>query len=53
MLFIYKLFKRILDQYTKLRKRNAFLEGYKNGTHTDLTEFDNAKFFLFYFKRSG
>nr|POE80893.1 tubulin gamma chain [Quercus suber] len=39
------LFKRILAQYTQLRKRNAFLDGYKREeTFRDgLSQFDEAK----------
>lgn len=39
------LFKRIVVQYDKMRKRNAYLEGYKKeATFADgLGEFDEAK----------
>lgn len=39
------LFKKILDQYDKMRKRNAYLEGYKKEEmfKHDLSEFDDAK----------
>ena len=39
------LFKRIVVQYDKLRKRNAFLEGYKKEAPfaNGLQEFDEAR----------
>ena len=39
------LFKRTLDQYDKLRKRNAFLDQYKkeNMFSDGLTEFDDSR----------
>ncbi|KAJ5082416.1 hypothetical protein N7532_011459 [Penicillium argentinense] len=39
------LFKRIIQQYDRLRKRNAFLEPYKKSSafSEDLTEFDEAR----------
>lgn len=39
------LFKKTLDQYDKMRKRNAYLEGYKKEEmfKHDLSEFDDAK----------
>ncbi|KAH8930736.1 gamma tubulin [Atractiella rhizophila] len=42
---ISSLFKRVLDQYTQLRKRNAFLEAYKREPifGSDLGEFDQSK----------
>ncbi|PWN52310.1 tubulin-domain-containing protein [Violaceomyces palustris] len=42
---IANLFKRTLDQYDRLRKRNAFLDMYKREPmfSNDLTEFDEAR----------
>jgi tubulin gamma len=39
------LFQKILDQYDKMRKRNAYLEGYRKEEmfKHDLTEFDDAR----------
>lgn len=39
------LFKKILDQYERMRKRNAYLEGYRKEEmfKHDLSEFDDAK----------
>lgn len=39
------LFRKILDQYDKMRKRNAYLEGYRKEEmfKHDLNEFDDAK----------
>jgi hypothetical protein len=41
-----QLFKRMLDQYDKLRKRNAFLEQYKKEKVFEggLEEFDDSRF---------
>jgi tubulin gamma len=41
----FQLFKRILGQYDRLRKRNAFLEQYKKEPifANDLGEFDEAR----------
>src|ERR1700742_605418 len=40
-----KLFKRMLDQFDRLRKRNAFLEQYKKEKmfENGLEEFDDAR----------
>jgi hypothetical protein len=40
-----KLFKRMLDQFDRLRKRNAFLEQYKKEKMFEhgLEEFDDAR----------
>ena len=40
-----QLFKRVVDQYDKLRKRNAFLEGYKKESifENSLDEFDESR----------
>jgi tubulin gamma len=40
-----QLFKRIVAQYDRLRKRNAFLDQYKKEPifANDLTEFDDAR----------
>lgn len=40
-----QLFKRVVDQYDKLRKRNAFLEQYKKVPmfENNLQEFDEAR----------
>ncbi|KAL5490071.1 TUB4 [Sanghuangporus sanghuang] len=42
---IASLFKRMLDQYDRLRKRNAFLDQYKKESmfHNDLSEFDESR----------
>ncbi|KAF9978881.1 gamma-tubulin [Actinomortierella ambigua] len=42
---IASLFKRTCDQYDRLRKRNAFLEPYKQGSLSDraLEEFDDSR----------
>lgn len=42
---IASLFKKNLDQYEKMRKRNAYLEGYRKEEmfKHDLSEFDDAK----------
>ena len=39
------LFKRIVVQYDKMRKRNAYLDGYKKEAafHDGLGEFDEAR----------
>lgn len=44
-----KLFKRMLDQYDRLRKRNAFLEQYKKEKmfENGLEEFDDSRYDLF------
>lgn len=41
----YQLFKRIIDQYDRLRKRNAFLEQYKKEDifANGLEEFDDSR----------
>jgi tubulin gamma len=41
-----KLFKRMLDQFDKLRKRNAFMEQYKKEKmfENGLEEFDDARY---------
>jgi len=44
------LFERVITQYEKLRKRNAFLENYKKEpifAH-DLHEFDDSKYSIFF-----
>lgn len=43
-----KLFKRMLDQFDRLRKRNAFLEQYKKEKMFEhgLEEFDDARYTL-------
>lgn len=43
-----KLFKRMLDQFDRLRKRNAFLEQYKKEKMFEhgLEEFDDARYVL-------
>jgi tubulin gamma len=41
-----QLFKRLLDQYDKLRKRSAFLEQYKKEKNFELAEFDDARWVL-------
>lgn len=40
-----QLFRRTLDQYSKLRKRNAFIDQYRKETifENDLDEFDDSK----------
>jgi tubulin gamma len=40
---LFKLFKRTLDQYDRLRKRNAFLDAYKREDNFELEEFDDAR----------
>jgi len=42
---IYSLFERVIKQYEKLRKRNAFLDNYKKETifKDNLDEFDDSK----------
>ena len=42
---IYSLFERIIKQYEKLRKRNAFLDNYKKEPmfKENLDEFDDSK----------
>ena len=44
-----KLFKRMLDQYDRLRKRNAFLDQYKKEPifQNDLSEFDESRYLNF------
>ena len=41
-----QLFKRLLDQFDRLRKRNAFLEQYKKEKmfENGLEEFDDARY---------
>ena len=41
-----QLFKRMLDQFDRLRKRNAFLEQYKKERmfENGLEEFDDARY---------
>lgn len=41
-----QLFKRMLDQYDRLRKRNAFLEQYKKEEMfaNGLEEFDDSRY---------
>ena len=41
-----QLFKRMLDQYDRLRKRNAFLEQYKKEKmfENGLEEFDDSRY---------
>jgi tubulin gamma len=43
------LFERVVSQYDKLRKRNAFLENYKKEPifEKDLHEFDDSKYSIF------
>ncbi len=43
------LFERVVSQYDKLRKRNAFLENYKKEPifEKDLHEFDDSKYSFF------
>jgi hypothetical protein len=43
-----QLFKRMLDQFDRLRKRNAFLEQYKKEKmfENGLEEFDDARYEL-------
>ena len=45
MLLVSQLFKRMLDQFDRLRKRNAFLEQYKKEKmfENGLEEFDDAR----------
>jgi tubulin gamma len=38
-----QFFKRLLDQYDRLRKRSAFLEQYKKEKNFELSEFDDAR----------
>eukprot|EP01017_Pseudomicrothorax_dubius_P032355 TRINITY_DN422_c0_g1_i9.p1 TRINITY_DN422_c0_g1~~TRINITY_DN422_c0_g1_i9.p1 ORF type:complete len:454 (+),score=107.99 TRINITY_DN422_c0_g1_i9:60-1421(+) len=40
---IYALFDRVLKQYDKLKKRNAFLENYKKEKDFEIEEFDYSK----------
>lgn len=42
---ISSIFRKNLDQYEKMRKRNAYLEGYRKEEmfKHDLSEFDDAK----------
>jgi len=44
-----QLFKRMLDQYDRLRKRNAFLEQYKKEDMfaNGLEEFDDSRWVIF------
>lgn len=44
-LSVLQLFKRMLDQFDRLRKRNAFLEQYKKEKmfENGLEEFDDAR----------
>ncbi|KAL1412973.1 gamma-tubulin [Vanrija albida] len=37
------VFKRMIDQYDRLRKRNAFLEQYKKEDNFELDEFDDSR----------
>ena len=45
-----QLFKRMLDQYDRLRKRNAFLEQYKKEKmfENGLEEFDDSRCVLWF-----
>jgi len=44
--YVLQLFKRMLDQFDRLRKRNAFLEQYKKEKmfENGLEEFDDARY---------
>ena len=46
MFHLTQLFKRMLDQFDRLRKRNAFLEQYKKERmfENGLEEFDDARY---------
>jgi hypothetical protein len=48
LLALGQLFKRMLDQYDRLRKRNAFLEQYKKEKmfENGLEEFDDSRYVL-------
>lgn len=45
-MYMLQLFKRMLDQFDRLKKRNAFLEQYKKERmfENGLEEFDDARY---------
>lgn len=49
-----QLFKRMLDQFDRLRKRNAFLEQYKKEKmfENGLEEFDDARYYYYFLESS-
>ena len=49
MLTVLQLFKRMLDQFDRLRKKNAFMEQYKKekAFENGLEEFDDSRFAVF------
>lgn len=50
LILLIQLFKRMLDQFDRLRRRNAFLEQYKRQRmfENGLEEFDDARQVVFF-----